>query len=174
MAEQQRFEAAPIDRRARGLLVGWLTAWFALVAGLLAWSLADGGRAALVAAVIASVLVPGVVLLRLAGFPGGYTIAGSTLTVHRHLLPDRTFAMRRPVVRDTRAAELRRRGVVFGSAYGCRWLSWPSPDGDDHRLFVATSDLEHAIRIDTEGGAVLVTPARPKAFLRAAREAAEA
>ncbi len=162
------FPAAPLDARARGLLVGWLSAWFVLVAALLGWSLAGGGLVASAAAVVAGTVLPLAVLVRLAGFPTAYELHDGALTIRRHLGAAQTFAIRRPVSRDRRARELRRRGRLLGSAYGCRVLAWPTP-GSGEKLLVATTDLERAVRLACPAGAVLVTPADPEAFLRAAR-----
>jgi hypothetical protein len=165
-----RYEAAPLDARARGLLVGWLTAWFVAVAALLGWSLAGGGLPALGAAVVAGTVLPLAVLARLAGLPSAFEVDGTRLRVRRYLLPDRSFSICGPVVRGARPPAPGRGWL--GSGYGCRWSDWAADAANRERVFLAVTDAGRAVRIGTVGATVVATPADPDGLARAVRAAA--
>jgi hypothetical protein len=173
VAGTARFAAAALDGRARAVLVAWLSAWFAVVALLLGWSLAGGGTAALAAAAAVGTVLPLAVLVRLAGLPSAFLLAGEHLAVQRYLLPARTFTVRGPVDARPTAPDAggpSGLGVGLGAGYGCRWSRGAAPGGG--RVYRAVTDPSRAVRVGAVEGTLLVTPADPAAFVRAARTAA--
>jgi hypothetical protein len=158
-ASAATFPAAPVPTGVR-LAVRAGTALVALGVIWGAVTLTGTGLGSLFTALLAVCLAP--VLWQVGMAPRAYTVAGPLITVHRRLLPDSDFTMRASPERLAAAI------VRSGDAGSGGRTGDPLARLSRRRTFHALTDARKGIRIAvSRGGALVISPDDPEAFLRA-------
>jgi hypothetical protein len=155
------FAAAPIAQRAR---VNLSMSVAVLPAVTVASALMYSARTTLVLAMLA-----GLVTFYLLGtLPRAYSVAGDRLVVHRRGLADKQFTLAGAPERfeNTLAIDWR----WYGTGWRPAGREWSAKQGlPPRRVYLAVTDRQQAVRVPTEAGTVIVTPAEPDDFVARGR-----
>jgi hypothetical protein len=161
MRSAPAFPAAPLDRPTRLVTLAGVVV---LLVGVPLLLLRDADP---LVGLALGVVIAGLLVLAWAAGPAGYDLVDGHLEVRRRGPGQRVFRLTGPVERAPAALGLGIRFGATGGLFGWSGFLWQA--GDRYRAYM--TDRSRLVACRTASGLVVVSPADPEAFVRAAARA---